>query len=198
MNYNNLNRFIAMRTEKIFSIRLTLVSLFMLISATMMAQITVTGSVIDMQGEPIPGASVRESGTRSAAVTDADGKYAISVQDPNAILNVSFIGYQTQTVRIAGRKLVTITLEDDETALKDIVIVGYGTMKKNDVTGAVSVVDTKEMMKKVPTNIAQALQGLAGGVYVSQQDGAPEANRFVFVVSELYSVLHSLSMLLMV
>ena len=176
MNYNNLNRFIAMRTEKFFSIRLTLVSLFMLISATMMAQITVTGSVIDMQGEPIPGASVRESGTRSAAVTDADGKYAISVQDPNAILNVSFIGYQTQTVRIAGRKLVTITLEDDETALKDIVIVGYGTMKKNDVTGAVSVVDTKEMMKKVPTNIAQALQGLAGGVYVSQQDGAPEAN----------------------
>jgi len=165
-----------MRTEKFFSIRLTLVSLFMLISATMMAQITVTGSVIDMQGEPIPGASVRESGTRSAAVTDADGKYAISVQDPNAILNVSFIGYQTQTVRIAGRKLVTITLEDDETALKDIVIVGYGTMKKNDVTGAVSVVDTKEMMKKVPTNIAQALQGLAGGVYVSQQDGAPEAN----------------------
>ena len=176
MNYNNLNRFIAMRTEKFFSIRLTLVSLFMLISATMMAQITVTGSVIDMQGEPIPGASVRESGTRSAAVTDADGKYAISVQDPNAILNVSLIGYQTQTVRIAGRKLVTITLEDDETALKDIVIVGYGTMKKNDVTGAVSVVDTKEMMKKVPTNIAQALQGLAGGVYVSQQDGAPEAN----------------------
>ena len=176
MNYNNLNRFIAMRTEKFFSIRLTLVSLFMLISATMMAQVTVTGTVIDMQGEPIPGASVRESGTRSAAVTDVDGKYAISVQDPNAILNVSFIGYQTQTVRIAGRKLVTITLEDDETALKDIVIVGYGTMKKNDVTGAVSVVDTKEMMKKVPTNIAQALQGLAGGVYVSQQDGAPEAN----------------------
>lgn len=176
MNYNNLNRFIAMRTEKIFSIRLTLVSLFMLISATMMAQVTVTGTVIDMQGEPIPGASVRESGTRSAAVTDVDGKYAISVQDPNAILNVSFIGYQTQTVRIAGRKLVTITLEDDETALKDIVIVGYGTMKKSDVTGAVSVVDTKEMMKKVPTNIAQALQGLAAGVYVSQQDGAPEAN----------------------
>ena len=176
MNYNNLNRFIAMRTEKFFSIRLTLVSLFMLISATMMAQVTVTGTVIDMQGEPIPGASVRESGTRSAAVTDVDGKYAISVQDPNAILNVSFIGYQTQTVRIAGRKLVTITLEDDETALKDIVIVGYGTMKKSDVTGAVSVVDTKEMMKKVPTNIAQALQGLAGGVYVSQQDGAPEAN----------------------
>ena len=165
-----------MSTEKTFSIRIALVSLLMLISATMMAQVTVSGSVIDMQGEPIAGASVRESGTRNAAVTDVDGKYAINVVDGNAILNVSFIGYQTQTVRVAGRRLVTITLEDDETALKDIVIVGYGTMKKSDVTGAVSVVDTKEMMKKVPTNIAQALQGLAAGVYVSQQDGAPEAN----------------------
>ena len=104
------------------------------------------------------------------------GKYAINVQDANAILNVSFIGYQSQTVRIAGRRLVTITLEDDETALKDIVIVGYGTMKKSDVTGSVAVVDTKEMMKKVPTNVAQALQGVAAGVYVSQQDGAPDAN----------------------
>ena len=165
-----------MSTEKNFSIRLALISLFMLISATMMAQVTVTGSVIDMQGEPIVGASVRESGTRSAAVTDVDGKYAINVQDANAILNVSFIGYQSQTVRIAGRRLVTITLEDDETALKDIVIVGYGTMKKSDVTGSVAVVDTKEMMKKVPTNVAQALQGVAAGVYVSQQDGAPDAN----------------------
>ena len=99
-----------MSTEKNFSIRLALISLFMLISATMMAQVTVTGSVIDMQGEPIVGASVRESGTRSAAVTDVDGKYAINVQDANAILNVSFIGYQSQTVRIAGRRLVTITL----------------------------------------------------------------------------------------
>lgn len=165
-----------MNTEKTFSIRLALVSLFMLISATMMAQITVSGSVIDMQGEPITGATVRESGTRSAAVTDIDGKFAINVVDPNAILNVSFIGYQTQTIRVAGRKLVTITLEDDETALKDIVIVGYGTMKKSDLTGSVAVVDTKEMMKKVPTNIAQALQGAAAGVYVAQQDGAPDAN----------------------
>ena len=66
-----------MSTEKNFSIRLALISLFMLISATMMAQVTVTGSVIDMQGEPIVGASVRESGTRSAAVTDVDGKYAL-------------------------------------------------------------------------------------------------------------------------
>ncbi len=165
-----------MSTEKNFSIRLVLFSLFMLISATMMAQVTVSGSVIDMQGEPIPGASIRESGTRNAAVTDADGRYAINVVDANAILNVSFIGYQSQTVRIAGRRLVTITLEDDETALKDIVIVGYGTMKKSDLTGAVSVIDTKEMMKRVPTNIAQALQGAAAGVYVSQQDGAPDAN----------------------
>ena len=121
-----------MSTEKTFSIRIALVSLLMLISATMMAQVTVSGSVIDMQGEPIAGASVRESGTRNAAVTDVDGKYAINVVDGNAILNVSFIGYQTQTVRVAGRRLVTITLEDDETALKDIVIVGYGTMKKSD------------------------------------------------------------------
>ena len=165
-----------MNTEKTFSIRLALVSLFMLFSATIMAQVTVSGSVIDMQGEPITGATIRESGTRSATITDGDGKFAINVQDPNAILNVSFIGYQTQSVRIAGRKLVTVTLEDDETALKDIVIVGYGTMKKSDLTGAVAVVDTKEMLKKVPTNIAQALQGMAAGVYVSQQDGAPDAN----------------------
>lgn len=175
-NNNNLNRIIAMNTEKTFSIKLALVSLFMFISATIMAQVTVSGSVIDMQGEPITGATIRESGTRSATITDGDGKFAINVQDANAVLNVSFIGYQTQSVRIAGRKLVTITLEDDETALKDIVIVGYGTMKKNDLTGAVAVVDTKEMMKKVPTNIAQALQGMAAGVYVSQQDGAPDAN----------------------
>lgn len=165
-----------MSTEKTFSMKLVLISLFMLISATMMAQVTVTGRVIDMQGGPIAGASVCESGTKSATVTDKDGKYAINVLDANAILNVSFIGYQPQTVRLSGRRLVTISLEDDETALKDIVVVGYGTMKKSDVTGAVSVVDTKDIMKKVPTNIAQALQGLAGGVYVSQQDGAPDAN----------------------
>lgn len=165
-----------MNTEKFFSIRLALVSLFTLISATMMGQITVSGSVIDMQGEPITGATVRESGTRSAAVTGVDGKFAINVMDAYAVLNVSFIGYQTQTVRVSGRKLITITLEDDESALKDIVIVGYGTMKKSDLTGAVAVVDTKEIIKKVPTNIAQALQGMAAGVYVAQQDGAPDAN----------------------
>ena len=137
-----------------------------------LAQGTVKGTVNDEAGEPIIGATVKVQGTKAGAITDFNGNFTIEA-GPNATLNVSYVGYVPQTVKVAGRSDITVVLKEDAQMLNDVVVVGYGTMKKSDISGSVATINKEQMERKVPVNIAQALQGAAAGVMVTNQDGAP-------------------------
>jgi len=122
--------------------------------------------------QPIPGANVTIKGTTTGTITDIDGKFAIEVK-PDDILVVSFVGYKSQEIAVAGKKEVTVLLEEEATKLDEVVVVGYGTMKKSDLSSAQVSISSEELSKSVVTSIDQALQGRAAGVYVTQNSGAP-------------------------
>ena len=138
-----------------------------------LAQSLVKGTVNDEAGEPIIGATVKVQGTNTGAITDFNGNFQIQAAS-NATLNISYVGYVPQSVKVAGKTNITVVLKEDAQMLNDVVVVGYGTMKKSDISGSVATVDQEAVMKRVPTNIGQALQGAAAGVLVSQQDGSPD------------------------
>jgi len=143
-------------------------------------QIKVTGTVIGAKDKvSIPGVSVLEKGTTNGTVTDVDGKFTLTVQSPKAVLVFSFIGYLVEEKAINGQSVVNVSLREDIKQIEDVVVVGYGTVKKSDISGSVVSVSREEMMKKAPTNIMQGLQGAAAGVMVTAQDGAPNANAVV-------------------
>jgi len=156
------------------SLQKPLMALFLLCLFPMgaLAQGTVKGTVNDEAGEPIIGATVKVQGTKAGAITDFNGNFTIEA-GPNATLNVSYVGYVPQTVKVAGRSDITVVLKEDAQMLNDVVVVGYGTMKKSDISGSVATINKEQMERKVPVNIAQALQGAAAGVMVTNQDGAP-------------------------
>ena len=162
-----------MKTEKTFSIKSALVALFMLISATVMAQTSVTGTVIDDAGEAVIGATIREAGTQNATVTDFDGNFLIRVSNPNAVLNVSYVGFQSQEVKLGGRKTVAINLKSDDALLNEVVVVGYGTMKKKLVTGATVQVKGEDIAKMNTTNALTAMQSATPGVQITQSSTQP-------------------------
>ena len=151
---------------------LVLLFLLCLFPLGISAQSIVKGLVSDESGEPVIGATIRVLGTNEGTVTDLDGNFQVSAKS-NAQLSVSYIGYVTQKVNVGGQKSLSIILKPEDTTLNDVVVIGYGTMKKSDVTGSVVSIDTKSMLKRTPTNVAQALQGAAAGVMVTSQDGAP-------------------------
>ena len=157
------------------SIQKPLMALFLLCLFPMgaLAQSLVKGTVNDEAGEPIIGATVKVQGTNTGAITDFNGNFQIQAAS-NATLNVSFVGYVPQSVKVAGKTNIAIVLKEDAQMLNDVVVVGYGTMKKSDISGSVATVDQEAVMKRVPTNIGQALQGAAAGVLVSMQDGSPD------------------------
>jgi TonB-linked SusC/RagA family outer membrane protein len=166
--------------RKINSIQKPLVLLFLLCLFPMgaLAQSIVKGIVSDEAGEPVIGATVKVQGSNEGAITDFDGNYSVKAAS-NATLSFSYVGYVTQTVNVGGRSTINVTLKEDNTTLNDVVVIGYGTMKKSDISGSVASVNTADMMKRAPTNIAQGLQGAAPGVMVTMQDGAPDANAAV-------------------
>ncbi len=139
-----------------------------------MAQSIVKGTVNDEAGEPVIGATVKVVGAQSGAITDFNGNFSVEAGS-NATLEVSYVGYVTEKVKVGGRNNITVVLREDAQMLNDIVVVGYGTMKKSDITGSVVSVNTEDMMKRAPINVAQGLQGAAPGVIVTMQDGSPDA-----------------------
>ena len=102
-------------------------------------------------------------GTQGGTVTDYDGNYQIEAQS-NGTLVFSYVGYETKEVKVGGKRVINVTLSEDETLLNEVVVVGYGTMRKSDLTGAVTQVDNKAFEKSVSTSIDQVLQGRAAGV----------------------------------
>ena len=162
-----------MKTEKSFSFKLALLAVLMFFSAGVMAQVTVTGTVLDDIGEGAVGATVREKGTQNGTLTDMDGKFSIKVSKPNAVLTVSYVSFKTQEVALNGRRNVTITLESDSKTLSETVVIGYGTQKKVTLTGAVSNVSGEELLKAPVANLGNALQGHLPGIQVVQENGMP-------------------------
>ncbi|WP_157136690.1 SusC/RagA family TonB-linked outer membrane protein [Galbibacter orientalis] len=127
----------------------------------------VTGTVIDAEtGTPIPGATVIEKGSTNGTTTDFDGNYSISVSS-DAVLSFSYIGFQTQEIPVNGQTEVNATLSQDVTALDEIVVVGYGTQRKQDLTGAISVVDTEELNQQPSADVTNQLQGRVSGVTIT-------------------------------
>ena len=138
--------------------------------------ITVSGKVFDSStNEPLVGVTVVQTGTQNGTITDIDGNYSISVPG-DASLTFSYIGYVSNTVFVNGKSTLPVYLDTDDKTLEQVVVVGYGTMKKSDVSGSVVSVDTKDMMKRSPANVNQGLQGAAAGVMVTAQDGSPDGN----------------------
>tara|TARA_R110002049_G_scaffold306093_3_gene503988 strand:- start:5248 stop:8691 length:3444 start_codon:yes stop_codon:yes gene_type:complete len=136
----------------------------------------VTGKVTDKSGLSVPGATVRIKGTNTGTVTDFDGKYAIMVPNPENVLIFSFLGYETQEVVVNNRFIINIELKEDVTSLGETVIIGYGKVKRENLTGSVGTVDVKNITNQAPTvNLDYALQGQVSGVYVTGSSGQPGA-----------------------
>ena len=130
----------------------------------------ITGTITDAKGEPLLGVNVVVKGTTNGTITDLDGKYALDVE-PNAILVISYIGYVTQQMPVSGN-VMNITLKEDTQNLDEVVVVGYGTQQKKDITGSVAVIDTEELLASSGSSATQQLQGKATGVNIGTS-GAP-------------------------
>jgi len=135
--------------------------------------ITVRGNITDNDGESLVGVTVQVHGTATGTVTDIDGNFMIPNVPPNAVLDVSYVGMRMQTVSVNGRTRINVVMEEDTELLEEVVVVGYGTMRKSDVTGAVAVVSAQELSTKPVTNAFEALQGKVAGVDItsSQRPG---------------------------
>jgi TonB-linked SusC/RagA family outer membrane protein len=133
---------------------------------------TVTGRVLDENGDPVIGANIIEKGTTNGTVTDIDGNFTLNVED-NAVLQISYIGYVTQEINSAGKNSINIVLQEDTKTLEELVVVGYGTMRKRDLTGSVSSIKSQDIQRSPVTSFDQAIQGKAAGVQVSQASSAP-------------------------
>ena len=132
----------------------------------------VTGTVTDSEGEPVIGASVMVKGTSTGTVTDLDGRYSIAVKSGQTI-EFSFVGMKKVSVKVADKKTINVTMHDDAVALDEVVAIGYGTMKRSDLTGAVVSVSSEAIEQMNPTSIDQVLQGRAAGVQMTQNSGIP-------------------------
>ncbi|MCC9135585.1 SusC/RagA family TonB-linked outer membrane protein [Pontibacter silvestris] len=132
-----------------------------------LADVTVTGRVTGENGEGLPGVTIQVKGTTQGTATDVEGNFSLILPDGNATLVVSYVGYATQEVAVNNRATVNISLATDAEALEEVVVIGYGTAQKSDVTGSLSSV-TAEQIEQVPVqNITQALQGRAAGVDIA-------------------------------
>nr|WP_320023607.1 TonB-dependent receptor [uncultured Draconibacterium sp.] len=134
---------------------------------------TITGTVIsEVDNEPVIGATVSIDGTTTGTITNIDGEYTISA-DPTDVLLISFIGFKPQRITVGDRTVINIVLVEDVTNLDEVVVVGYGTMKKSDITGSVVSVGAEKLQNLSTTDAAAALQGKASGVQVLSNSGAP-------------------------
>ncbi|WP_321285882.1 TonB-dependent receptor [uncultured Sunxiuqinia sp.] len=139
-------------------------------------EVSISGVVTDGSGVPLPGVTVVVKGTAIGTITDFDGKYNITNVPGDGTLVFSFVGMKSSEVLVNGQSSINVTLEEETIGLEEVVAIGYGVVKKKDLTGAVSSVKTEELKQNPVTNVAQALQGKLSGVSVTSQDGRPGAD----------------------
>jgi TonB-linked SusC/RagA family outer membrane protein len=140
----------------------------------------ISGKITDSNGEGIPGVSVALKGTTDGTITDIDGMFTISA-NPNSVLIVSYLGSKTQEIEVGSRATFDLVMEDDAAALSEVVVVGYGTQKKSQLTGAITSISSKQITEMPLTNVAQALQGRAAGVDISSSGSKPGSTPRVLI-----------------
>ncbi len=157
-------------------LKLLLFTMLLTISNVALAQTKVTGKVVDDSGEPIIGASIIQKGTTNGVTSDLDGNFSISLSG-KCTLQISYVGYKTQTVNYTGQGNLKITIKEDQQALGEVVVVGYGTQKKVSLTGAVSMVKGDEVLKgRAASNVGTALQGAIPGLTITRPSSRPTEN----------------------
>jgi TonB-linked SusC/RagA family outer membrane protein len=134
---------------------------------------TISGTVTDSKGETVIGANVIIKGTANGTVTDLDGRYSLAGVPPNAVLQVSYIGYLTTEIPVNNQSAVNVILTEDSQALEEIVVVGYGTQRKSDVTGSIAVATAEDILKTSSFNALAGLKGKASGVNIFTNSGQP-------------------------
>ncbi len=159
--------------------RLALLFVLALLAGNISAQ-TIKGNVTDNTGEPIIGATIMETGTQNGVITDLDGNFTLQNVKGKSI-TISYIGMKTQTVELAGKTEFNIVLEDEASTLNDVVVIGYGTARKKDLTGSVSTVKGQDLVKVPVPNVSEALSGKMAGVHVTTTDGSPDAEILIRV-----------------
>ena len=136
------------------------------------AKIQVKGQVVDVTGEPLPGATVLEPATGNGAITDIDGNFAVSVS-ADAVLEVSYVGFETQRVPVKGRRELKIVLEEDDNTLSEVVVVGYGIQKKVNLSGSVDQINAKDLEKRPIADLSRGLQGMIPNLNIDFTSGEP-------------------------
>ena len=136
----------------------------------------ITGSVQDVLGNPLIGVSILETGTSNGTITDMNGAYSLNVSSANATLKFSYIGYEEQQIKIQGRNVINVKMNEETSNLDEVVVVGYGVQRKSDLTGAISSINAAETLKKMPAaQIADLLQGRIAGLSIVNSSGAAGA-----------------------
>ena len=187
-NYSIFSSGNSPRKRKLLSAIPVTLSLLMAVSATGMATASVTpgitktatinasditGVVVDAAGVPLIGVNVLEKGTTNGTITDFDGKFSLNVSSPNAKLVISYIGYVSQEVSVPKNGELKVVLKEDTETLEEVVVVGYGTQKKANLSGSVSSVDSEQLQNRPIQNVSSGLQGLMPGVTITGTNGAP-------------------------
>ena len=187
-NYSIFSPGNSPRKRKLLSAIPVTLSLLMAVSATGMATASVTpgitktatinasditGVVVDAAGVPLIGVNVLEKGTTNGTITDFDGKFSLNVSSPNAKLVISYIGYVSQEVSVPKNGELKVVLKEDTETLEEVVVVGYGTQKKANLSGSVSSVDSEQLQNRPIQNVSSGLQGLMPGVTITGTNGAP-------------------------
>ncbi|TLP75450.1 SusC/RagA family TonB-linked outer membrane protein [Maribacter sp. ACAM166] len=144
------------------------------------AQDTISGVVTDEFGQPLPGSTVQIKGTRTGSTTDFDGNYVVSVSG-NDVLIISYLGYSTLEVPVNDQTTINVQLKEDATQLDDVVVVGYGTQRRSDITGSISSVKSEDFNQGVVTNPGELLQGKMAGVNITSNSGEPGASQNVII-----------------
>jgi TonB-linked SusC/RagA family outer membrane protein len=164
------NRFLQWRSS---ILRCLFLSLFFLSTLITYAQVTVRGKVVDATGETLIGVNVIVKGTNQGTVSDTNGEFNLSVPSPNSTLMFSYVGFREQEIPLNGRTYLNVTMEQDTELLEEVVVVGYGTQKKVNLTGSVQNVSSEDLVKRNVSNTSIALQGLIPGVSVVTTSGRP-------------------------
>jgi TonB-linked SusC/RagA family outer membrane protein len=154
-------------------------------------RVRITGVITDSNGETIIGVNVMEKGTTNGAVTDIDGRFSLDVASERSVLSVSYIGFVSQEITVGNRRSFPILLAEDTQSLEEVVVVGYGSVRKSDITGAVATLDPEKLRNRPVSNFGQALIGQMAGVQVQQITGRPDGEGLLVRVRGTASITQS-------
>lgn len=161
---------------------ITVMLFFVICTGSLFAQErTITGSVVDKDGNPLPGVSIVIKGTTSGIITDINGKYTLKISDNTTVLHINYVGYVDQDITVGDQNEIKVILEESIREIDQVVVIGYGTQKKSDLTGSVASVSAKDIKAVPVARVDEALIGRAAGVNVSATSGMPGASRSITI-----------------